>query len=237
MSSGWQLRWCRDWPKAARTGCRESDIMTCPPHTTGLGALVADLVVPQIDVRDGRICLQRLAQGLEAATDQGWRLVRGLYPQNQITEIPRTINIQLRHVEFLSDLKPEKTIQTSTLPFRIYIQLGLGVFCNSTRIRYERWLQHLQTIQNSHCHRMSGKWHHDMPRPTTHQALAPSSSIWFLRKSMFVADLFIFSASAKAWRQRQIKAGIWFGFTVKTWSLKSHEQLTFNWDNVESLWF
>ena len=108
-----------------------------PRHSAGLGALVADLVVPQIDVRDGPVCLQRLGQGLEAATDQGWHLVRGLYPQNQITEIPRTINIQLRHVEFLSDLKPEKTIQTSTLPFRIYIQLGLGVFCNSTRIRHE----------------------------------------------------------------------------------------------------
>ena len=90
------------------TGCRESDIMTCPPHTTGLGALVADLVVPQIDVRDGRICLQRLAQGLEAATDQGWHLVR-FYRQNLITEIPRTINIQLRQcrVSLILNLKKQ----------------------------------------------------------------------------------------------------------------------------------
>jgi hypothetical protein len=40
----------------------------------------------------------------------------------------------------------------------------------------------------------------------THQALAPSSSIPLDPKLMFVTDEFIFSASAKAWRQRQIKA-------------------------------
>ena len=43
------------------------------PHA-GLGALGANLVVTQIDVRDGRVLLQRLSQGLEAATDQCWRL-------------------------------------------------------------------------------------------------------------------------------------------------------------------
>ena len=44
------------------------------PPTSGLGALVANVVPSQIDVLDGRIDLQRLGQGLEAATDQGWRL-------------------------------------------------------------------------------------------------------------------------------------------------------------------
>ena len=87
---------------------------------------------------------------------------------------------------------------------------------------------------------MSGTWHHDMPQhstePTTHQALAPSAPILFSRKSMFVTDPFIFSASAKAWRQRQIKAGILFvGSTVKTWSLKSWEHETFNSDMWISL--
>ena len=43
------------------------------PHA-GLGALGANLVVKQIDVRDGVVFLQRLGQGLEAATDQGWHL-------------------------------------------------------------------------------------------------------------------------------------------------------------------
>ena len=58
------------------------DIMTCRSiqrvscgacHTPGLGALVANLEVIQIDGRDGCVFLQRLGQGLEAATDQGWR--------------------------------------------------------------------------------------------------------------------------------------------------------------------
>ena len=61
-------------------------------------------------------------------------------------------------------------------------------------------------------------WHaaafSDSAEPTTHQALAPSAPIWLfhkimsLRNSMFVTDAFIFSASAKAWRQRQIKVGV-----------------------------
>ena len=101
-----------------------------------------------------------------------------------------------------------------------------------------RWtmkLQHLQTSQTSHCQRMSKTWHHDMPQhaaePTTHQALAPSAPIWFFNKRIFVAHMLILSASAKAWRQRQIKVGISFVVsTVKTWSLKSLEQLTFKWE-------
>ena len=42
----------------------------------------------------------------------------------------------------------------------------------------------------------------------THQALAPSAPILFSRKSMFATDAFVFSASAKAWKRRQIKAGV-----------------------------
>ena len=67
----------------------ESDIMTCrsikrsPSHTPGLGPLGANLVDFQIDVCDGRVCLQRLGQGLETETDQGWRLHPGLYRSNR----------------------------------------------------------------------------------------------------------------------------------------------------------
>ena len=70
-------------------GCRRHDIMTCrslqrsPPHTPGLGALGTNLVTTQINVRDGRVCLQRLGQGLETETDQGWRLHPGLYRSNR----------------------------------------------------------------------------------------------------------------------------------------------------------
>ena len=43
-------------------------------HTAGLGALGANMVVLQIDVRDGLVHLEPLSQGLEASMDQGWRL-------------------------------------------------------------------------------------------------------------------------------------------------------------------
>ena len=50
----------------------------------------------------------------------------------------------------------------------------------------------------------------------THQALAPSAPILLILKSMFFTDTFIFSASAKAWKQRQIKAGVFIqGSTVQ----------------------
>ena len=64
------------------------DIHTMPQHSTeptphaGLGALGTNLVVQQIDVRDRLVFLQRLGQGLEAATDQGWRLDFSALPSN-----------------------------------------------------------------------------------------------------------------------------------------------------------
>ena len=55
--------------------CRSIQRVFCEAHhTPGLGTLGANLVVLQIDVRDGLVDLQCLGQGLEAATDQGWRL-------------------------------------------------------------------------------------------------------------------------------------------------------------------
>ena len=65
------------------TGCRGHDIMTyrsiqqvfCAAHPTqGLGALSANCVTLQTNGYEGRIDLQRLGQGLEAATHQGRRL-------------------------------------------------------------------------------------------------------------------------------------------------------------------
>ena len=43
-------------------------------HTPGLGTLGANLVAHQINARDGLVDLEPLGQGLEASTDQGWRL-------------------------------------------------------------------------------------------------------------------------------------------------------------------
>ena len=105
--------------------CRSIQRFCGAHHTPGLGALVADLVVCQINLRDGRVYLQCLCQALEAATDQGWRLVRGPFGQNLISDMSN-----------LSDSKLEKTIQKSTVSFSIYVQshtAGLGVFDNSTR--------------------------------------------------------------------------------------------------------
>ena len=73
------------------TGCRESmgkwhhdmpqhwAILRSPSHTPGLGPLGTNVVVfSQINVCDGRVCLQCLGQGLETETEQGWRLHPGL---------------------------------------------------------------------------------------------------------------------------------------------------------------
>ena len=53
-----------------------------PTQTPSLGALGANLVALQTDVRDGLVFFQRLGQGLEAATDQGWRLDFSALPSN-----------------------------------------------------------------------------------------------------------------------------------------------------------
>ena len=76
-------------------------ILQRPPHTRGLGALGANVVTLQLNGRDRCIYLQRLSQGLEAATDQDLHLVPRLYRQNLITEILRTHDIQVRHTESL----------------------------------------------------------------------------------------------------------------------------------------
>ena len=111
------------------TGCPGHDIFhqiaaafSGAHHTPGLGALVANLVVRQIDVRDGLVDFKCLGQGLEAATDQGWRLVRGPFGQNLISEMlkKKTFNLDMSN---LSDSKLGKTIQKSTVSFSIYIQL------------------------------------------------------------------------------------------------------------------
>ena len=83
------------------TGCPGHDIFhqiaaafSGAHHTPGLGALGTNLVLDQIDVCDRRVYLQHLGQGLEAATGQGWRLVRGPFGQNLISEMlkKRTFN-------------------------------------------------------------------------------------------------------------------------------------------------
>ena len=70
-------------------------------------------------------------------------------------------------------------------------------------------------------------------------ALAMSAPISLPSKSMFLTDLFISSSAtseARAWRQRLVPACVFFqGSTIKTWSLKSWEHLTCNWDVCELL--
>ena len=118
---------------------------------------------------------------------------------------------------------------------------GLGVFDNSTRPEINdettvttapanrpnfSLLQDFENITSWHAAAFS-----DSAEPATHQALAPSAPIWLLYKSMSVTDPFIFSASAKAWRQRQIKVGVLLeGPLDKPWFLKCSNEKTFNWD-------
>ena len=102
----------------------ESNIMTCrsiqrsPSHTPGLGP---NLAASQIDVRDGRVCLQRLGQGLETETDQDWRLHPGFYRSNRDHWNPEnTWHIITFIWDILPGTKFERTIQQSTISFRIY---------------------------------------------------------------------------------------------------------------------
>ena len=63
--------------------CHNIQRVFCGAHPTpGLGTLSTNVVARQLDVRDGLVCLQRLSQGLEAATDQGWRPDLKALPSN-----------------------------------------------------------------------------------------------------------------------------------------------------------
>ena len=126
------------------TGCRESmgkwhhdmpqhsAILRSPSHTPGLGALVANLVVVQIDVRDGRVCLQRLGQGLETETDQGWRLHPGLHRSNRDHWNPENTWHLTLTCESLW-YRTQQTMQKATVAYSIYI------FDNSPSMKDEWW--------------------------------------------------------------------------------------------------
>ena len=90
IKSSWGPICCKPSKLLTVTGCRKYDSMTCRSiqrfcgahHTPGLGALGTNLVVSQTDFCDGRVCLQCLRQGLEAATDQGWHFVLASKPDH-----------------------------------------------------------------------------------------------------------------------------------------------------------
>ena len=135
--------WDHDMPQ-------HSAILRSPSHTPGLGALVANLVVSQTDFCDGRVCLQRLGQGLETETDQGWRLHPGLYRSNRDHWNPENT----WHLTLTCESLWYRTLQTkqkSTVAYSIYI-------FDVTTLLEQRWMmkrQDLQTIQTCHCQRMS----------------------------------------------------------------------------------
>ena len=88
----------------------------------------------------------------------------------------------------LSDSKPGKTIQKSTVSFSIYIQydnvdiqLGWEYLITQLDPRWTMKLQHLQTIQTFHCHRMSKTWHHDMPQHSAILRSPPHTRPWRTR--------------------------------------------------------
>ena len=235
------------------TGCRESmvkwhhdmpqhlAILRSPSHTPGLGPLGTNLAVKQIDVLDGRVCLQRLGQGLETETDQGWRLHPGLYRSNRDHWNPENT----WHLALTCESLWYRTLQTmqkATVAYSIYI------FDNSPCD--ERWmmkLQHLQTVQTCHCHRMPGKygkvtsWHaaafsdsaepipHTRPWRPRHQCRSMTNRCsWRTRLSSAPrprpgnGDRARLASSSRA-------------LPFKSWSLKSGEHMTFNSDMRISL--
>ena len=211
--------WHHDMPQ-------HSAILRSPSHTPGLDPLVANLVISQIDARDGRIYLQCLGKGLEAATDQGWRLVRGPFGQNLIFEMLKQKDIQLRHVESLwfKTWKNNPEIhgfiqQYSASTYSMtYIQLDWEYLTTQLDPRLTMKLQHLQTIQTCHCHRMPGEYgkvtswdaaaFSDSEEPTTPGLGALVANLVVIQIDVRDGPEFIFSASAKAWRQQQIKVGV-----------------------------
>ena len=93
-------------------------------------------------------------------TDEGWRLVRGSFGQNLISEMLKRKDIQLRHVESLGFKTWKKQSRNPLDP------------------RWKMKLQHLQTIQISHCQRMSKPWHHEMPQHSAILRSPPHTRPW-----------------------------------------------------------
>ena len=145
--------------------CRSIQRFCGAHHTPGLGTLVANLVVSKIDVRDGPVYFQCLGQGLEAATDQGWRLVWGPFGQNLISEMLKRKDIQLRHVESLRFKTWKNNPEINSFILHLHtvydIQLDWEYLTTQLDPRLTMKLQPLQSIQTCHCQRMSKTWQHD----------------------------------------------------------------------------
>ena len=202
-----------------------SAIQWSPPHTRPWRPRHQSRCIDQIDVCDRRVYLQHLGQGLEAATGQGWRLVRGPFGQHLISEMLKNAQKKGHSTETCRICLIQNLEKQSRNPVScsIYVQshtAGLGVFDNSTRSKMNDEttvttapanhpnLSLSQDVREHDIFHQIAAAFSDSAEPTTHQALAPSAPIWLSSKLMFVTDPFIFSASAKAWRQRQIKVGV-----------------------------
>ena len=159
-----------------------------PHHTPGLGALVANLVLVQSDVRDGRVYLQCLGQGLEAATDQGWRLVRGPFGQNLISEmLKKGHSTETCRISAIQNLEKQsrnpRLHSASTYSMTMYdIQLDWEYLTTQLDPRWTMKLQHLQHGQTSHCQRMSKTFHHDMPQHSAILRSPPHTRPWRPRR-------------------------------------------------------
>ena len=157
-------------------------------HTPGLGALVANLVLVQSDVRDGRVYLQCLGQGLEAATDQGWRLVRGPFGQNLISEmLKKGHSTETCRISAIQNMEKQsrnpRLHSASTYSMTMYdIQLDWEYLTTQLDPRWTMKLQHLQHGQTSHCQRMSKTWHHDMPQHSAILRSPPHTRPWRPRR-------------------------------------------------------
>ena len=253
IGSIWQLnsirdeRWNYSTSKPAKLltvkGCRKHYIMTCcsiqpsPPHTRPWRPRRQSGCCPNRCLQQRR--LSSVPRPRPGGSDRLRLASRSWFLPSKPDHWNPTNNSHSTETYRISlILNLEKNIQKSTVSFSIYIQLDRESLTTPLGPTWTMKLEHSPNHTNFSLSKdveNMTSWHatafSDSAEPTTHQALVPSSPIWLLYKRMFVTDPFIFSASAKAWRQRQIKVGISFVVsTVKTWSLKSHEQFTFNWE-------
>ena len=178
----WNYRTSKPSKLVTVTGCRESmgkwhhdmpqhsAILRSPSHTPGLGALGTNLVAFQIDVRDGRVCLQRLGQGLEtrdisrlasssrALPFKPWSLKSGEH---------MTFNSGI-WISLIQNLANNAESDSCLQHLHIW-QLSL----NRDKWWNYRTSKPSKLVTVTGCRESMGKWHHDMPQ---HSAILRSPS-------------------------------------------------------------
>ena len=209
-------------------------------RTPGLGTLVAHVVVLQIDVRDGLVDFKCLGQGLEAATDQGWRL-DFKRPTDKTLDLKssdqRTFNLTKTCKSlWLNPCKNNPEINSGLQHLHIW-QLAL----NRDEWRNYSTSKPSKLVTVTGCQESMGKWHHDMPQHSAEPI--PHTRPWGPRRqsgsisnrSLRRTRLSSVPRPRPGNSDRSRLASSSRALRFKTWSLKSGEHMTFNSDMWISL--